>query len=112
MRQERVKYYNMFLPLELKIDICELTLAYKRVQTFLCMLEIEHTWQLVWMLKVLIGKEKKTRNEHTPVFHTKQVDEVSPKTEYFQGMHSVAIHLQGLVPWIRHYPVMGADGLV
>lgn len=22
-------------------------------------------------------------------------------------MHSVAIHLKGLVPWIRHYPVMG-----
>ena len=43
MRQERVKYYNMFLPLELKIDIFELTQAYKRVQTFLCMLEIEHT---------------------------------------------------------------------
>ena len=43
MRQERVKYCNMFLPLELKIDIFELTLAYKRVQTFLCMLEIEHT---------------------------------------------------------------------
>ena len=34
MRQERVKYYNMFPPLELKIDIFELTLAYKRVQTF------------------------------------------------------------------------------
>ena len=39
---------------------------------------------------MLIEKEKKnTCNEDTPVFHTKQVDEVSPKTEYFQGMHSV-----------------------
>ena len=43
MRQERVKYYNMFLPLELKTNVFELTLACKRVQTFLCMLEMEHT---------------------------------------------------------------------
>lgn len=46
MRQERVKYYNMFPPLELKIDIFELTLAYKSVQTFLCMQEIENTVSL------------------------------------------------------------------
>ena len=91
----------MFLPLELKVDIFELTLAYKRVQTFF-MHPGDWTYSWVEYLKCWY----KSWNKNTLVFHTKQADEIFSVTElYFQGMHSVAINLKGLVPW----PFMGGD---